>query len=167
MVTPEPVAVAAALITMVVPLVTEAMVALAGMPVPVTYMPETRPEVPPAFSVRPVPVAVALTVSVKLTPGLMLAMLAPAGIPVPLTPMPTTSPVVLAVATTGEAAVVEEVATESGAGSVIVVVEAVEPPVTEIAGAETRPDNVKGATVEAVVSQSKFVPSVKTARPLP
>ena len=56
--------------------------------------------------------------------------------------MPTTSPVVLAVATTGEAAVVEEVATESGAGSVIVVVEAVEPPVTEIAGAETRPDNV-------------------------
>ena len=167
MVTPEPVAVAAALITMVVPLVTEAMVALAGMPVPVTYMPETRPEVPPALKVRPVPVAVALTVSVKLTPGLMLAMLAPAGIPVPLTPMPTTRPVVLAELTTAEAAVVEELATESGAGSVIVVVEAVEPPVTEIAGAETRPDNVKGAPVEAVVSQLKFVPSVKTARPLP
>ena len=156
----------AALITMVVPLVTEATVALAGIPVPVTYMPETKPEVPPAFNVTPVPVAVALTVSVKLTPGLMLAMLAPAGIPAPLTPMPTTRPVVLAVETSAEAAVVEERATATGAGRVMVV-ELIEPEATEIAGAETRPESVLGAPVEAVVSQSKFVPSVKTARPLP
>ena len=81
--------------------------------------------------------------------------------------MPTTSPVGLAVVTTAEATVVAELATETGVGSVMVVVALVEPPVTEIAGAETRPESTKGVAVLTVVSHSKLAPSVKTARPAP
>ena len=101
----------------VVTLTTEVTTEPAGMFVPVTFMPASRPVVlvtvtafAPATRVSPEPVAVAGLEMTSVVPFTTDVISAPAGMPVPVTSMPAESPAVLVTVTVGLPMVVEPAA---------------------------------------------------------